>query len=107
MGIQFEESFEFIIKNGRAEEFLQLPDSGEQKMMLEQGKTSLLHRLQAHSESALTGNGAVKEISQVFSAMPAYNAIYKENTGRRYIMVDDRGQEKRTDGEYNLTGIPS
>lgn len=88
MGIQFEKSFSFLIKNGRAEDFLRLPDSGQQKLLLEQGKASLFRMLQAHSESALTGNGTMKEIGQVFSAMPAYNAIYKENTGRRYIMVD-------------------
>ncbi|MFR8467730.1 hypothetical protein BLA28_20600 [Eisenbergiella tayi] len=97
MGIQFEKSFSFLIKNGRAEDFLRLPDSGQQKLLLEQGKASLFRMLQAHSESALTGNGTMKEIGQVFSAMPAYNAIYKENTGRRYIMVD-RPWARKEDG---------
>ena len=41
MGIQFEKSFSFLIKNGRAEDFLRLPDSGQQKLLLEQGKASL------------------------------------------------------------------
>ena len=88
MGLQFADSFAFTLENGRAEAFLHLPDSPKQAELLKNGKKILETKLQEHSMTALAGEGMLKQVGRVLSSMPVYNAIYKENTGRRYIIVD-------------------
>lgn len=97
MGIQFEKPFAFILKNGRAERFLTLPEGEERKTLFIRGSKELSRAAGEHCRTALSGNGVLAEIGQVFSAMPVYNAVYKEDTGRRYIMVD-RPWSRKSDG---------
>lgn len=88
LGAQYEENFCFLLKNGAAEDFMVLPGTEKCLEQIRRGEKELDRIERSIIKTTLTGNGILKEIGSALSSLLPFNTIYKENTGKRYIMVD-------------------
>lgn len=83
LGAQYTEDFSFLLLNGAAVDFLNIPDEETLGGFIKNGKERLTAEL-----TELSGKGICAEIGNIFTSLLPYNTIYKAHTGRRYIMVD-------------------
>lgn len=88
LGLRFESGFSFTLETGNAREFLENKAGQNKQYPWEKTKEKIAKQLLRCRQERLDGSGILHEITGAFNSLLTYNTIYKETTGRRYIMVD-------------------
>ena len=87
-GAKYKGSVSFLYTVGDPEDFLALPDDNGIDSLLRQGRERAM-QLQTEAERApLTGIGKLEGLPEVISSGIWFNTMFREDTHRRFIMVD-------------------
>ena len=88
LAARFSGDVEFIYEVGDSEDFLSLPEPEEIDRRVTEGRARAEAQLAAWQAGRMTGLGALAGVPEAVEQPIRYNTMYREDTGRRFVMVD-------------------